>query len=85
MFSLDSEQGCLQLINWRELMERKVKDSKDLLPNTLLGFYALTKGRSPTESSKAADACLTSGRMSRSKSVSLLNENFERHTYGKQN
>ena len=65
-------------------MERKVKDSKDLLPNTLLGFYALTKGRSPTESSKAADACSTTGRMSRSKSVSLLNENFEKHTYGKQ-
>ena len=41
MFSLDSEQGSLQLINWRELMERKVKDSKviqDLLVNTLLGF-----------------------------------------------
>eukprot|EP00090_Calanus_glacialis_P019626 TRINITY_DN30122_c0_g1_i1.p1 TRINITY_DN30122_c0_g1~~TRINITY_DN30122_c0_g1_i1.p1 ORF type:complete len:904 (+),score=359.69 TRINITY_DN30122_c0_g1_i1:248-2713(+) len=41
MFSLDSEQGSLQLINWRELMERKVKDSKDMqdvLVNTLLGF-----------------------------------------------
>ena len=41
MFSLDSEQGSLQLINWRELMERKVKDSKEMqeiLVNTLLRF-----------------------------------------------
>lgn len=41
MFSLDSEQGSLQLINWRELMERKVssnKEMQELLVNTLLGF-----------------------------------------------
>jgi len=41
MFSLDSEQGSLQLINWRELMERKVKDSREmqqLLVDTLLRF-----------------------------------------------
>eukprot|EP00092_Neocalanus_flemingeri_P001291 GFUD01001379.1.p1 GENE.GFUD01001379.1~~GFUD01001379.1.p1 ORF type:complete len:908 (+),score=346.11 GFUD01001379.1:285-2726(+) len=41
MFSLDSEQTSLQLVNWRELMERKVKDRKEmqeLLVNTLFSF-----------------------------------------------
>jgi len=41
MFSIDSEQHNLQLVNWRELMEKKVDENnymQEILVNTLLQF-----------------------------------------------